>query len=132
VTTTRATVRRIVSAATNPPEDASKPRVLNQMTEVHRVLDLAKMVADAMQADIAYLPNPRREAEENDLNVRNDQFLALGLKPTTLSEGLLEEGRQAAARYRDRADPRNIVCRSVGRAGMETAEDLVTELPAQA
>ena len=37
------------------------------MTEVHRVLDLAKMVADVMQADIAYLPNPRREAEENDL-----------------------------------------------------------------
>jgi UDP-sulfoquinovose synthase len=128
----RDTVRCIEIAITNPPQSGDKPRVLNQMTEVHRVLDLAKMVADVMGADIAYLPNPRREAEENDLNVRNDQFLALGLKPTTLSEGLLDEGRQVAARYRGRADPSKIVCRSVWRAGMETAEDLVTELPAQA
>jgi UDP-sulfoquinovose synthase len=93
-------------------------------------MDLAKMVADVMGADIAYLPNPRREAEENDLAVRNDQFLALGLQPTTLSEGLLDEGRQVAARYRHRADPSKIICRSVWRAGMETADDLVTELPA--
>src|SRR5499427_10054486 len=126
----RDTVRCIEIAITNPPTDASKPRVLNQMTETHRVLDLAKMVADVMGADIAYLPNPRREAEENDLAVRNDQFLALGLKPTTLSEGLLDEGREIAARYRDRVDPSKIVCRSVWRVGMETADDLVTELPA--
>src|SRR5579871_3291142 len=128
----RDTVRCIEIAITNPPQAGDKPRVLNQMTETHRVLDLAKMVADVMGADIAYLPNPRREAEENDLAVRNDQFLALGLKPTTLSEGLLEEGRQVAARYRDRVDPSKIVCRSVWRSGMETADDLVTELPTQA
>jgi UDP-sulfoquinovose synthase len=128
----RDTVRCIEIAIGNPPLAGDKPRVLNQMTETHRVLDLAKMVADVMGADIAYLPNPRREAEENDLAVRNDQFLALGLKPTTLSEGLLEEGRMVAARYRDRVDPGKIVCRSVWRAGMETADDLVTELPAQA
>jgi len=118
----RDTVRCIEIAVTNPPEDASKPRVLNQMTETHRVMDLAKMVADIMGADIAYLPNPRREAEENELVVRNDQFLALGLQPTTLSEGLLDEGREIAARYRDRVDPSKIVCRSVWRAGMETAD----------
>jgi len=128
----RDTVRCIEIAITNPPLAGDKPRVLNQMTEVHRVLDLAKMVADVMGADIAYLPNPRREAEENDLAVRNDQFLALGLKPTTLSEGLLDEGREVAARYRDRVDPGKIVCRSVWRIGMETADDLIAELPAQA
>jgi len=62
--------------------------------------------------------------------VRNDQFLALGLKPTTLSEGLLEECTEVAARYRDRADPAKIIARSVWRAGMETSDDLVTGLPA--
>jgi UDP-sulfoquinovose synthase len=82
--------------------------------------------------DIAYLPNPRQEAEENELAVRNDQFLALGLKPTTLSEGLLEECRDIAGRYRHRADTTKIVSRSVWRAGMETAADLLTEVPAQA
>jgi UDP-sulfoquinovose synthase len=125
----RDTVRCIEIAITHPPAPGDRVRVLNQVTETHRVLDLAKMVADLMGADIANLPNPRREAEENDLAVRNDQFLALGLKPTTLSEGLLGEGIEIAARYRDRVDPSKIVCRSVWRAGMETADDLLTELP---
>ncbi len=125
----RDTVRCIEIALTTPPEDSSRVRVLNQMTETHRLLDLAKMIADAMGAEIAFLPNPRREADENELIVRNDQFLALGLQPTTLSEGLLQEGREIAARYRHRADLTKIVARSVWRAGMETAADLMTELP---
>src|SRR6266566_1309799 len=128
----RDTVRCIEIAITNPPLAGDKPRVLNQMTEVHRVLELAKLVADATGVDIAYLPNPRQEAEENELAVRNDQFLALGLKPTTLSEGLLEECRDIAGHYRHRADPTKIVSRSVWRAGMETSADLLTRVPAQA
>jgi UDP-sulfoquinovose synthase len=127
----RDTVRCIEIALTNPPEDSSRVRVLNQMTETHRLLDLAKMIADVMGAEIAFLPNPRREADENELIVRNDQFLALGLQPTTLSEGLLQEGKEIAARYKHRADLTKIVARSVWRAGMETAADLMTELPDQ-
>jgi UDP-sulfoquinovose synthase len=126
----RDTVRCVELAVSNPPEAGSRPRVLNQITETHRVLDLAKLVGDTMNVDIAYLPNPRREAEENDLAVLNDQFLALGLEPTTLSEGLLEECTQIAARYRDRADVTKIISRSVWKAGMETSDDLLTE-PAQ-
>ena len=128
----RDTVRCIEIAITNPPEDPARPRVLNQMTETHRLVDLAKMIADVMGAEIAYLPNPRREAEENDLIVRNDQFLALGLNPTTLSEGLLDEGREVAAHYRHRADPTKIIARSVWQSGMETSPDLMTEVPEEA
>src|SRR6266487_2133888 len=128
----RDTVRCIEIAISNPPQAGSRPQVLNQITEVHRVLELAKLVADATGVDIAYLPNPRQEAEENELAVRNDQFLALGLKPTTLSEGLLEECRDIAGHYRHRADPTKIVSRSVWRAGMETAADLLIEVPVQA
>jgi UDP-sulfoquinovose synthase len=128
----RDTVRCIEIAISNPPQAGSRPQVLNQITEVHRVLELAKLVANATGVDIAYLPNPRQEAEENELNVRNDQFLALGLQPTTLSEGLLEECTDIAARYRHRVDPTKIVARSVWRAGMETADDLLTAVPAQA
>jgi UDP-sulfoquinovose synthase len=125
----RDTVRCIELAITNPPESGDRVRVLNQITETHQVLELAKLVADTMGVDIAYLPNPRREADENDLVVRNDQFIALGLQPTTLSEGLLEEGTNIASRYKDRADLTKIMARSVWRAGMETSEDLITELP---
>ncbi len=127
----RDTVRCIELAITNPPEAGDRPRVLNQITEVHRVLDLAKMVGDVMGVEIAYLPNPRREAEENDLVVRNDQFLELGLQPTTLSEGLLEEGTEVAGKYAQRADVTKIIARSVWKAGMETSGDLMAGLPDQ-
>jgi UDP-sulfoquinovose synthase len=127
----RDTVRCIELAITSPPESGDRVRVLNQITETHQVLELAKLVADTMGVDIAYLPNPRREADENDLVVRNDQFIALGLKPTTLSEGLLGEGTDIASKYKDRADTTKIMARSVWRAGMETSEDLITELPAE-
>jgi UDP-sulfoquinovose synthase len=128
----RDTVRCIELALNNPPQAGDRPQVLNQVTETHQVLDLAKLVADIMGADIAYLPNPRQEADANELIVRNDQFLALGLEPTTLSDGLLEEGTEIARRYRDGVDPSKIISRSVWRKGMETAEDLILkELPEQ-
>ncbi|MGH3291532.1 MAG: NAD-dependent epimerase/dehydratase family protein [Trebonia sp.] len=112
-------------AISHPPTAGDRPMVLNQVTETHRVIDLAKLVADTTGGEIAFLPNPRVEAEENDLAVRNDNFLALGLRPTTLSEGLLTEVREVAARYAHRADPRKIISRSVWRAGMPCASDLV-------
>ena len=125
----RDTVRCIEIAITNPPQTGSQPMVLNQITETHRVADLAKIVSEITGAEIANLPNPRKEADENDLVVLNDQFLALGLNPTTLSQGLLDEVTQIADKYKHRADPTKIIARSVWRKGMETAEDLITEIP---
>ena len=123
------TVRCVEIAIANPPEAGMRPMVLNQVTETHRVIDLAKLVADTTGVDIAYLPNPRVEAEENELRVRNDHFLALGLRPTLLSEGLLTEVREVAGRYAHRADLSKIVSRSVWRAGMTCAGDLVVPQP---
>ncbi|HKR70853.1 MAG TPA: NAD-dependent epimerase/dehydratase family protein [Streptosporangiaceae bacterium] len=125
----RDTVRCIEIAITNPPLAGSQPMVLNQITETHRVADLAKIVSEITGAQVANLPNPRREADENDLVVRNEQFLALGLNPTTLSNGLLEEVTNVANRYKDRVDPTKIIARSVWRQGMQTADDLLTEIP---
>jgi UDP-sulfoquinovose synthase len=75
--------------------------------------------------EVANLPNPRKEAAENDLNVSRDKFQALGLNPTLLSEGLLEESRDIAQKYAGRADTTKIIARSVWNKGMETSPDLV-------
>jgi hypothetical protein len=74
------TVRCVEIAISHPPKPGDRPMVLNQVTETHRVIDLAKLVADTAGGEIAFLPNPRVEAEENDLAVRNDHLLTLGLR----------------------------------------------------
>jgi UDP-sulfoquinovose synthase len=120
----RDTVRCIEIAINNPPASGDRVSVFNQTTEVHRVIDLANLVSQMTGAQVVKLPNPRKEAPENDLVVRNDRFLALGLNPTTLSEGLLEEVTQIAGKYKDRVDTSKIVARSVWVKGMAVAPDL--------
>ena len=121
----RDTVRCIQIALENPPTRGEKPKVFNQVTETYRVRDLAALISSMTGVSVANLPNPRREAVENELNVSREQFLALGLNPTNLSEGLLEEIRNIAEKYRDRADTTKIIARSTWRKGMETSPDLV-------
>ena len=97
-------VRCIELALKNPPQRGDQVKIFNQMTETHRVRDLAELVARLTGGDVAYLPNPRKEAAENDLVVKNDQFLELGLDPITLEEGLLSEVVDVARKYAYRVD----------------------------
>ena len=106
-------VRCIEIALDNPPNSGDRVMIFNQMTETHRVLDLANLVAELTGATVEMVPDPRKEALENDLVVRNDQFLALGLNPITLSEGLLREINETAGRYADRADRSRIPATSL-------------------
>ena len=104
------TVRCVQLALENPPAKGERVAILNQMTETHRVRDLADKIAGMTGAEVARLENPRKEAAENELNVANEQFLGLGLNPTTLDEGLMAEVTQIAGRYKDRADLSKVPC----------------------
>ena len=83
-------------------------KIYNQMTETHRIIDLANMISKMTGAKIAFIPNPRKEAVENDLIVKNDQFLALGLNPITLADGLLSEVVDIAKKYAHRIDRKRV------------------------
>ena len=109
----RDTVKCVQLAIEHPPERGERVRIFNQMTEVHRVIDLAELVAGMTGAEIDLVGNPRKEASHNDLLVDNRSLLDLGLDPVRLQDALLREVTDVAQRYMHRCDPEKIPCRSL-------------------
>lgn len=107
------TVKCIKMAIDNPPID--RVQVFNQMTECHKVIDLAEKIHKMTRVDIQCIENPRNEAAENDLDVDNTNFKELGWNPITLDEGLLEEVMDIAKKYKDNVDEDTIICKSYWR-----------------
>ena len=103
-------VRCIEIALRNPPEQGERVKIFNQMTETHRLIDLATRISRMTGVPHQYLDNPRNEAEENDLIVKNEQFLALGLEPTLLADGLMKEVVTVARKYARFCDQSKIPC----------------------
>ncbi|NDZ97602.1 NAD-dependent epimerase/dehydratase family protein [Streptomyces sp. SID6673] len=108
----RDSIRCIRLAVESGSEVNDQVRVMNQMTETHRVADLARLVADLSGGAVAEMPNPRAEADANLLSVRNDRLLGLGLDPIRLDSHLLRAEIEIARKYAERVDRQHIPCTS--------------------
>ena len=108
----RDSVRCVQLALENPPDQGERVKIFNQMTESHQVGELSNKVSKITGASVNNLPNPRNEAVENDLIVDNRCFIQLGLNPTTLDNGLLNEVLDIASKFSHRCDKNRILCTS--------------------
>jgi len=109
-------VQCIRLALETPPAAGERVRIFNQATEVHKVLNLAHLVARVTGAEVQHVPNPRVESENNELKIKSEGLIGLGLQPTRLSEGLMGEILETAQKYRHRARLDKIPCTSSWRA----------------
>ena len=102
------TTNCIMLAAINSNFDKSKVRILNQVSEVKSVLQLAKLVSELYDVDIAYIKNPRKELESNQLYVANSGFKNLGFNPILLNERLIDDVNLIAESNSDSMQDKNI------------------------
>lgn len=91
------------------PADRGEMRIYNQFTETFSVLDLAVSVREAAshlgyESEVTHFDNPRVEAEEHYFNPVHTKLLDLGLKPSLLSDVLVESMLHTVEKYRDRVD----------------------------
>lgn len=104
------TVKCLEISLNNPPSPGERVVIRNQITETHKVRDLAKIVSDLTGAKIENILNPRNEDAENELDVDHRCFLNLGLNPITLQNGLLKEIYDISNKYAYRCDLTKIPC----------------------
>lgn len=96
------TCKCIELAINNPPAPGTPPEIFNQVAETRRVRDIADMISRQTGVPARFLPNPRQEAAENELDVSNRKFRSLGFEPTTLDDALFDEVQLVAQKYKDR------------------------------
>jgi UDP-sulfoquinovose synthase len=85
------TARCIELAIKNFDFDNKRVRIFNQVSEVYKVKELAKMISHKFNVEVDYLNNPRKELADNELEVSNEGFMNLGFKPILLNDGLVED-----------------------------------------
>lgn len=84
-----------VGLAVDTPAECGQFRIFNQFTEQFSVNDLAHKVAETarragVSVRIDHLENPRVELEDHYYNAKHSKLVDLGLKPTLLTDKVLD------------------------------------------
>lgn len=79
-------MRCIEGALASPPKTGERAKVINQIAESMRIIDLAQIFADISGSEILQLPSPRSEPEANELNAHNEGVKDFGVSPTIISK----------------------------------------------
>jgi UDP-sulfoquinovose synthase len=95
------------------PAQKGELRIFNQFTETFSVNQLAQKVqrvarSMGFKAEISTVENPRKEAEEHYYNPAHTGLLDLGLKPQFLTDEVLSEMVEFAARHKKAIRPEQI------------------------
>jgi UDP-sulfoquinovose synthase len=95
-----------IRLACENPADAGDFRVFNQMTETFSLNQLAETIRDDFHGDVRidHTENPRVEIYDHYYKVVHTALEGLGLKPTLLSEALIDHMFDVVERHRDRVD----------------------------
>ncbi|MGR3484157.1 MAG: NAD-dependent epimerase/dehydratase family protein [Paracoccaceae bacterium] len=84
-----------IRLAIENPVPRGELRILNQFTETFSVNDLARIVQASgarlgLDVEVKSIPNPRKEREEHYYNPAHTGLLELGLKPTLLTNEIMD------------------------------------------
>jgi UDP-sulfoquinovose synthase len=95
-----------IRLASEFPAARGEFRVFNQFTESMSVRQIAETIAGEFPGEcvIEEVENPRVEQEDHYYNARHTALVDLGLKPTLLSNALIDHMFDVVERYKDRVD----------------------------
>jgi UDP-sulfoquinovose synthase len=95
-----------IRLASEHPAERGEFRVFNQFTEHLSVRQIADTIAADFPGECAIeeIDNPRVEAENHYYNAKHTALVDLGLKPTLLSETLIDHMFEVVDRHKDRVD----------------------------
>ena len=86
--------------------------IYNQLTETHKLIDLAKKIQKLTNCKITHHKNPRIEKENNTLVAKPVGLINLGLKPIYLSDELIKTEMEIAKKFSYRADKKRIIAKT--------------------
>lgn len=101
-----------IQIAINNPPIKKGVQIFNQLTETHRLIDLAKKIQKIFSVKIKKMKNPRIEKENNSLVAKPIGLFELGLNPIKLNEKYIIDEYKIAQKYKSRCIKKNIIAKT--------------------